>query len=444
MGFLLRIDMSLPYIYPPEQPRSPRYTLRLNGMPIDVLHTRVADFTAFDWATPVEAEVTVSEPFSSAVLRPLGRGIPLRIEGHTIRFPIDRPQNLCLEVVGQPELFLYANPPERNRPSPADPGVRFFEAGKIHDVGRLELHAGETLYIEGGAVLRGALHATDAHGLRIAGRGILDGSCYSRDRGDHIRSVILEHSNNLHIEDVILINPNTWMLVLGNCEDVEISNLKEIGEVMSSDGIDIVGSRRVHITGCCLRNNDDNVVVKSLDIAASMADPTRTWCHDATDILVEDCVLWNAPAGNAMEIGHELRTTRIANVTFRNIDVLCVHGHGAVFSIHNGDRALVENILWEDIRIEHHYDKFIDFRVIKSRYSQDKVIGRIRNVRLKNILVHESPFNAGYTISLISGLDASKPTEDVVIENLFYHDRKITAAEQIDLHTRHARGIEFH
>lgn len=433
------------YTHPPDQPRSTRYRVRLDGMPVDVLKTNVADFVPFDWLAPVEIEVEVAEPgdAAKAVVRPLSRGIAARVEGRVLRFRLDRPQNLCLEVPGLPELFVYANPPEAQRPDPADPKVRWFAAGQIHDVGRLELTEGETLYIEGGAVIRGSVHATDAHGLRLCGRGILDGACYSRARGDHVRSVVIEHSRGVRIEDLILINPCVWMLVLGNCEDVEISNLKEIGEVVSSDGIDIVGSRRVHVRGCMLRNNDDNVVVKSLDPSHALADPSRTWCHDVADVVVEDCAFWKAPAGNAMEIGHELRTARVGDIIFRNIDVICVHGHGAAFSIHNADRALVENILWEDIRVEHHYDKLVDLRVIKSRYSRDEEHGRIRNVRFRRIRVVESPYNAGYTISLISALDPERPVEGVVFEDFEYGGRKVTRLEQIDLHLRHAHGVEF-
>lgn len=49
---------------------------------------------------------------------------------------------------------------------------------------------------------------------------------------------------------------------------------------------------------------------------------------------------------------HELNVEEVRNVTFRDIDVLSVHGHGAVFSIHNYGQAVVEEVLLEDIRID--------------------------------------------------------------------------------------------
>jgi hypothetical protein len=44
---------------------------------------------------------------------------------------------------------------------------------------------------------------------------------------------------------------------------------------------------------------------------------------------------------------------------------------GAVFSIHNGDSASVEDVRFENIRVEDARDKLADFRVGLSIYSQD-------------------------------------------------------------------------
>lgn len=56
---------------------------------------------------------------------------------------------------------------------------------------------------------------------------------------------------------------------------------------------------------------------------------------------------------------------------------------------------MVSDVLFENIRVEHHYDKLVDFRIIESRWSRDKESGHIRNVNLRNIEVAVSPFNAG-------------------------------------------------
>ena len=229
------------------------------------------------------------------------------------------------------------------------------------------------------------------------------------------------------------------MLVLGKCEGVRVSNLKEIGEVVSSDGIDVCGSRDVLIEGCFLHNNDDCVVIK----ACANYDNQTDWRADVENVEVRKCVFMNAGAGNTMEIGFELRTEQIRNIRFHDIDVLWKHGIGAIFSINNTDRATVSGVVFENIRVEHYYDKLVSIRISESRYSKDTERGRVRDILFKNIDVAKSPFNDGYSHSLIGGFDEEHNVERVVFENFTHGGIKATRARHIDLFTRHANGIEF-
>jgi len=153
--------------------------------------------------------------------------------------------------------------------------------------------------------------------------------------------------------------------------------------------------------------------------------------------------LYNLNGGSAMEIGYETRTERISNIHFENIDVLGVHCFGSVFGIHNGDRALVENILWENIRVEHHYDRLVDFRITKSRWNRDKERGLVRNVTLRNIQVSQSEHNAGYTLSMLVGCDAAHPVSGIYFENFKLGGVRVLSADQLDLVTRNADNITF-
>ncbi|HEY9250844.1 MAG TPA: hypothetical protein VIO38_17005, partial [Rariglobus sp.] len=95
------------------------------------------------------------------------------------------------------------------------------------------------------------------------------------------------------------------------------------------------------------------------------------------------------------------------------------------------------------IRVEQHWDKFIDLRVFISKYTKDRERGCIRNVLFKNIHVRHEPSRGGYIVSLIGGASADKPVHDVVIEDLFIDDRKITKPEDIELLTRHCEAVLF-
>jgi len=226
---------------------------------------------------------------------------------------------------------------------------------------------------------------------------------------------------------------------------VHVQNIRQIGEVVSSDGIDVVGCKRVLIENCFLHNNDDCVVIKAFDIGDKNLPGVGMILGkaDTEDITVERCVLANWTAGNAMEIGHELSADHVRNIVFRDIDVLHVHGQGAVFSLHNYGRASIEDVLFERIRIEHCYDKFIDFRISRSRFSVDNESGRIRGVALRNIAWHQTPYNAGYTVSLIGGRDEDHQIEDVLLEDIRLGDHIIQNLEELEIHLRHTNNIRL-
>jgi len=207
-----------------------------------------------------------------------------------------------------------------------------------------------------------------------------------------------------------------------------------------------VSTRDVLIEGCFLRNNDDCVVIKAMQFhnrpeVALNNGVARN--NDVENILVRDCTFVNDRGGNAMEIGYELRADHIRNVSFINCDVLSVHGHGAAFAIHNGDHALVSDILYEDIRIEHYYDKLVDIRVLHSQWNRDPERGQVRNIVFRNIRAMPTKNNEGYTISVIGGFDSEHTVEGVVFENCYLNEQKVETADQLDLYIKHASGIEF-
>ena len=285
---------------------------------------------------------------------------------------------------------------------------------------------------------------TVKRGIRLCGHGIFDGSFYSKEAGEGFPSIILERCPSVLIEDLTMIRPQSWMLILAACVGATVRNLKQIGEVMNSDGIDILGSRDVLIEDSFFHNNDDCIVVKAFELGRKGAGPIQIdGRENVENVLVRNCTLANWQGGNAMEIGHELSVEHVRGVTFRDIDVLHVHGTGAVFSLHNNDRALIEDVLFDDIRIEHCYDKLIDFRISRSRYSTDTERGRIRNVTLRNIHWTRTPYNLGYTVSLIGGWDAEHTIENVIIENFIIDDRTVLHLDELEINTRHCHGLQL-
>jgi hypothetical protein len=192
------------------------------------------------------------------------------------------------------------------------------------------------------------------------------------------------------------------------------------------------------VEDCFLRNGDDCVVVK-----ARAPEDYPGYDTDVENVLVQRCTLVNNGGGNATEIGYELRTPSVRRITFRDCDILSVEGYGAAFGIHNGDRATVSEVLYEDIRVEHYFTFLIDFRIIASRYGRDAEHGQVRNVRLRNVRVTQSIYNPGYSVSLIGGMDPQHTIEGVTIEDLCLDDLKVTNPDQLDLYVRNASDIEI-
>jgi polygalacturonase len=227
------------------------------------------------------------------------------------------------------------------------------------------------------------------------------------------------------IEGVTLLDSQTWTLMLWGCRNVSVENVRTIGFHGGDDGIDIVSSRNVTMRGCFTRTKDDCVAVKAFPFKDVQPQPGQ---FDVADVLIEKCVFWNAEWGNALEIGYETRTETISNVTFRDCDVIrCEregYTSGGTLTIHNGDRAHVRDVLYENIRVEDSREKLIDFKIAHTRYSRDEQRGQISGITLRDIDIVDGPL----PVSIIQGFDAEHMIRQVTIEKLRYRGRMLTDA----------------
>lgn len=433
--------------YPKIIKKSEEYTVRFNGCEADVLQACTASFATVIANGKIEVEVEYYKEIDAqnTFVLPLKKGIIPQVSGNTLRFTLDRPQDVAVFINGKIRnnpLFVFGSV-KQEKPNPDDENIIFFKGGQVYEVGELLIASNQTVYIEEGAVVRGTLVSKNTDHVKIMGRGVLDGSYYSRLKGDHVNAVLFDTVTDFEIRDIVIMDPTTWIIVIGNCNNGLIDGIREIAEYVGTDGCDLCGSSNITIKNAFVMNNDDCVVIKAFDNIRVQDAHRSHWNKSIDNILVEDCIFLNGGAGNAIEIGHELRTEMVSNVVFRNIDILAVHGLGAALSIHNCDRALVRDILFEDIRIEHCYDKFIDVRVMRSQFGHDIVRGLIKNVLFRNIQLAYSNSNYGYTVSLISGYGKEHLTEDIVFEDLSLNGKIVTQAEDIELCIRDVKNVKF-
>jgi Glycosyl hydrolases family 28 len=480
------------YDFPAEMPTSGVYVAEVSGIGVPALQTKRGAFLSFGMSAPVEVRVKVGKVAKEVVVRPLSAGVRAQIEGDVVRFHIPKPMNLSVEVDGNVDdpLFVFANPDLGVPPDRNDPKVRYFEAGKIHEAGEILLGDDETLYLEGGAVVQAVVRARNARNVSIRGAGILDAGA----RMHKINMLVLRECRDSSIENIILLDPLGWTMHVSGSENIRVANTRVIGWRANSDGLDIEYSSKVRVEGCFWRTNDDCIAVKAIYPPGvegvpfeEMINPETVGGHKVArvagdvmgDIDIRNCVLWNDLGGQGFEIGFELRVDAIRGIRFRDSDIIHVMGGGA-FTIHNGDRAKIEDILIDNIRVED-TDRLIDFHVGVSIYSDDcpepyrrsnakRVVvpaenrpkqannpyqwyvpadddlvkyeesrGHVRNVVFRNVQVGKEP----KTGSILHGYNGNRDIRDVLIEGMVIAGRPVLLAEDLRLFQMQTRNVRF-
>ena len=407
-----------------------------------------AAFCCFDFAGgPVEVKVRVKGPalnlpVKSAVVRPTRHGIRPRIDGDTIAFALAKPCKITVEpngsIVGT--LHVFSSAPEKDPPKPGDANVIYYGPG-VHVMGVKALASGQTLYIAGGAVVRGHVNIVRAENVAVRGRGVLDASLSPR-KGAEPRAnrygvygclSRVHASKNVTLDGICMMDSPAWTLQIMHSEDVTARNLKLITWRENGDGIDVCTSRNVTVEGCFLRCWDDALVVKAHLIpkeGAKHKSVLAKWTPAdlehytpgiVRDVTFRDCVVWLDRA-HALEIGQETAAAEIANVVFRDIDI--IHDfHICAIDIGNGDRARVHDVLYERIRIEDPRSaELFRFHAGPNYWSVDKKMGvdagTIENIVLKDIEV----FGRRIPPSTFRGWSIRKDFKGVKIDGITFRN----------------------
>ena len=383
-----------------------------------------AAFASFDTDGPVTVTVTVPQAVTSARVLPATAGITPVIQGRSIRFTVATPRNLTVEINGEwvKSLHLFANPLETNVPKPGDLNVIYFGPG-VHEVGHLLVGDNQTVYLAGGAVVRGVIQPDEkfttnartgarnypptvelrGHHVTMRGRGILDGSACPT----HARNLVSVRGSDIRLEGVILRDTSVWTVPIRQSDRVTVSNLKLLGYRANSDGIDICNSRDVTVENCFIRTDDDLIVVK--------ADKGQ---GEVKHIVAKGCVLWNQVA-HALSVGAELRDD-VDDVLFTDCDIIHDQGREWSLRVFHCDAARIRNIRFENIRIEESH-KCISLWIGTKIWTRDPERGHIQGVTFKNIQATGKPLTVDLT-----GFDETHGIEDVVFENVRFNGQPLT------------------
>lgn len=406
-----------------------------------------ASLATFDLCSPVDVTITCPEPVKSIKILPTSFGIVPKVHGKTITITIDEPKHVTVEVNGdwQESLHILANPFEKDVPNPDDPDVVYFGPG-LHELTHLSVGDNTTIYIAGGAYIRGGMDPDEkptqvgvrtmllptfqlsGKNITIRGRGIIEQEAIPRSRRRY--PLLVHDSQDVTIEGIIFLDPSHWTVPIKRSSNVHVDNIKIIGWRGNADGVDISSSRDVLVEDCFLRSLDDLVVVKS-----------RTDQGEARNIHVRKCVLWNELA-HCLSLGAELREN-VSHVLFEDCDIIHDVGRETALRIYHCDDAVISDITFQNIRVEE-ARRLISCWIGTTRWTKTKERGHIRNVTFRNITAVSAPidptltgFQDGsdwkpYVIKdhasmTLAGFDENHIIENVLFDNVVLDGRKVTA-----------------
>jgi hypothetical protein len=369
---------------------------------------------------PATVQVTsLKKSLDKLVVRPVSRGIAPAVQGNTVTFTLSAPTKLVVEPDGRLDaLVLFANPLEVDRPRESDPNVVYFGPG-IHKQRDIRVETGQTLYIAGGAVVKGSIDVANSRDVAIRGRGILCGNDWPWRKGPG-NMIGIQNSANVRIEGITLRGSWGWTIVPRHCDNVTITNVKICNSRNpNDDGINPCNSQRVTIRDCFIRSDDDCIAMKGISYSDSRN-------NNVEDILVEDCLLW-ADRARIFLLGHESRAQAMRRITLRNLSIL--HQSLTPFLFEPGEEMSIEDVLVENVDINAEHWKpndatrqfrnweFITLRPVVNQYMRKRVPGRISSIRFRNVALDGNTEKKGYHI-WIKGEPGDHGVSDVTFEGV--------------------------
>ena len=395
---------------------------------VDMDKVADASMVYFDFSGTVEVMVRKNnENIRSVKVRPVAYGITPTVKGNTILFTLNQPRKISVEFNGDKlhNLHVFANGIETSKPDSNDANVIYFGAG-LHTPGNgqpkeYKIPSGKTVYIAGGAVVRGKFVCDSVQNVRICGRGIVD---------QPQEGIQVTFSNNVHIEGIIFIDPRHYTILGGSSKNITIQNIKSFSYQGWADGIDMMCCTDVKIDDVFMRNSDDcialyahrwkfygntrNCTVTNSTLWADIAHPINMGIHGNTDT-----------EGDTLE-----------NCVFKNINILEQDEDDTEYqgcmAMNAGDYNLIRNIRFENIRIDDIEEgQLFNIRVVYNKQYNTGPGRGVQNIYFKNIRYTGN--SAGS--SIINGLDGTHMVQRITFDNVQINGKHVTNAASANIKT---------
>ena len=390
----------------------------------------------FEGTTRIRIEMPgLPQAVESAVVQPYSWGIEPEVKDGVVSFLITEPGQYTVVFNGNVNkaLHIFANPLETDVPDPDDPDVFYIGPGEWV-IDAIALQDNQTLYLSGGAVLHSIISVANANNVKIRGRGIIDGSDYPawNQAGSYARVPIdLNHSKNVTVEGIIIVNSNCWNLNSYSSKNVAIDNVKIISGRQNGDGFTFQSCTNHLVTNCFARTWDDSLVIKN-------------YSGSTKGITFKNIQVWTDLA-QSMEIGYETDKgmtldPEITEVLFEDVTVL-YNFHKPIISIHNSDDAFVHGIVYRNIVVENAFmqgdngnnKELIEMTLQNSSWSTVRdEFGSIDNVLIDGLTVINTP-EGKVPRSRMSGIGEDNMITNVTLKNVKILGQPITTLKDMKL-----------
>jgi len=292
-------------------------------------------------------------------------------------------------------------------------GYGNWHAGESFFLGK----SGTTVYIAGGAVVRGSFLSDSCNNMTIKGRGILDGSqlrhipTTPQSEGRTGAIWMISGADN-KVEGITILDPPMWAVVMNFSTRPVVKQIHLIASAVNADGIHFSGSSYGKVDGIFIRTCDDNLVMYHYGAATGNTFKNSVFWGDDAHIAL----IGLAGSGGGQPIN---------NLTFQNLDILNQQGvydldkfNGCLKLWPNGGN-LISDVVFDNIRIDsfQYASKAAVFQFRTDERFSGEGAGVLKNITVSNITYRGS----GERASLLKGVDAA---HDVDVVNFVNYKRQ--------------------
>ena len=327
---------------------SPYFKVSANNVNVWVEEYDVANpaaqtaFARFETDGATRISIVTGAPVSECTVHPKNKG--LSVEGigtNRVSFDITRAENLYVEIPGLPELYIFADAPETDKPSSDDVAWYYYGPG-VHDVGALTIESASTkknVYIAAGALVKGSIEFKTKGVIR--GRGILDATTSGA-----AQALKTHYASGVTVQDIMVRTAGNGPVVFYNCSLYNtMSNVRVFGYRTGNTGL------RMNVS---YNNTTSNTFFRSAGNCVTMNSDSNKDIKSSFG----GCTVYSAVSGSGFYIGQDCKTA-LGNVTVSNCDIIGSAGTNSTtgtayagITVGCDGPGPVQSITFDNVRIE--------------------------------------------------------------------------------------------